>query len=525
MKKNLLLLTLLLSAAGRVSAAPTDIVPRGSALLDAFATLARAEAFGAADTPEDFLGEPLYTREQLARRLEHLVQDEPQRFTKVQSDEAEAAALHTALADLQPELTADGVNLTETDTTNGGTSVGGYVQPEARLRTSGDKHPGSGAIGIYRVTALGSLRSNLRYVLSASNWPEDERRVFTNDIGAHDFSGINEAYLELNGGRGLTVSLGRMYNRWGPGYRGVTMVSDNAPALDQVQVAFPFSLGSRLGRNYRFTQFVSTFKEDGTRKYFEGRRIEYTFNSRLTADFQEAFKSSSSRSLEVTALPDFYTGQSADLKIGGLKIRGLDQSYNSFLNLGLSYAATPDTRVYGQLGIDDIQSPGHQSYHTPRKIAYLIGTALQPLPGTSVIAEYTFADPTTYSSRIPATQWQEGQYDELGLPTGPNSQEVFLRLSQRLTPRLTASVQDRNKKRRNDNFPVPASRDLAGTLDYALNQKTGIQLTYHDYRQQAFPLAPNIPVAGDGFTPANAEGFYGQNLRIQQLDIAYRLFF
>ena len=222
-------------------------------------------------------------------------------------------------------------------------------------------------------------------------------------------------------------------------------------------------------------------------------------------------------------MPDFYSGQSA--QIGGLKIRGLDQDYNSFLNLGLSYAANPDTRVYGQFGVDDIQSPGHQSYRTPRKIVYLIGTALQPLPGTGLIAEYTFADPTTYSSRIPQTQWQEGQYDELGLPTGPNSREVFLRLSQCLTPGLTLALQGRDRKRHNDIFPEPNSRDLAGTLDYAINHTSGLQLTYHDYRQDVFPLAPSVSVPGDGFTPANAEGFYGQNLRIKQLDVAYRIFF
>ena len=132
------------------------------------------------------------------------------------------------------------------------------------------------------------------------------------------------------------------------------MVSDNAPPMDQLQVAFPFSLGSRLGRNYQFTQFAATFEDTGTRKYFEGRRLEYTFSPRLTADFQEAFISSSSRSLEVTLTPDVYTGQSANLNFAGLKIRGLDQDFNSFATLGMTYNATPDTRFYGQFGIDDI---------------------------------------------------------------------------------------------------------------------------------------------------------------------------
>ena len=520
----LLLLCCLFSV--RAMAAPTDIVPRGSSLLDAFATLARADAFGASDTPEDFLGEPLYTREQLARRLEHLVQDEPQKLARVQKDDRANTALQAALAQMQPELSADGVDLSAAeDVPANGAAMSGYVQPELRLRTGADRKPGTGALGVYRVTALGNLRSNLRYALSASNWPEDDRRVFNNDKGPHDFSAVNEAYLELDGGRGLTVNLGRMYNRWGPGYRGATMVSDNAPALDQLQVAFPFSLGSRFGREYRFTQFAATFEENGTRKYLEGRRIEYAFSPRLTADFQEAFKSSSAKSLEVTLLPDFYNGQNTNLHIKGLRITGLDQSYNSFLNLGLSYAAMPDIRFYGQLGIDDIQTPGRKTYRTPRKIAYLIGTAFQPLPQTGIVAEYTLADPTTYSSRNPDTQWQKGQFDEIGLPTGPNSREYFLRLSQRLSRGLTVVFEGRDRRRHNADFPVPNSRDLALTAEYAPDQRNGIEIAYHNYNQEAFPLAPTVPVPGDGFTPANAEGFYGQTLRIRQLDLLYRFFF
>ena len=221
----------------------------------------------------------------------------------------------------------------------------------------------------------------------------------------------------------------------------------------------------------------------------------------------------------------FYTGQSANLKISGLRISGLDQSYNAILNFGLSYTAAPDTRFYGQFAIDDIQTPGRPTFRTPRKIAYLIGTAFRPAPGTDAVAEYTFADPTTYSSRIPDTQWQKGQYDQIGLPTGPNSREIFLRVRQRLRPGLHLAVSGRNRQRKDDNFPEPESRDFAATLEYAPNTRSGFEITYHDYRQTAFPLAPTVPVPGDGFTPANAEGYYGQTLRIKQIDFAYRLFF
>ena len=508
-------------------AAGTDVVPQGSTLLDSFAALAQADAFGAAETPEDFLGNTLYTRGQLARILTHLVGDDPVHLAFVQKNGASSAALHSAIEDLQPELKAARVNFSdaEPDAPSRTASVSGYLQPELRLKTGGDKEPGTGIIGVYRVTALGNLKPNLRYGVSVSNWPQDSRRVFSNDKGPHDFSAVNEAYLTVDGGRGLEASIGRIYNRWGPGTRGATMVSDNAPALDQIQIAFPFSLGARFGREYHFTQFLSTFRQNSVQRYFAGRRIEYTFSPRFTVDFQEAYLSTSSQSLYVSLLPDFYSGQSANLKIGHLRINGLDQNFNSFLNFGASYEATPSLRVYGQLGIDDIQSPGHQSYRTPRKIAQLAGVAFQPSPGTGIVAEYTFADPTTYSSRIVDTQWQKGQYDELGLPTGPNSREFFVRLSQRVQPGLTVSLQGRDRKRVDETFPVPNSRDYAASVEFAPSRKSNIALTYHDYRQQAFPIPSNVPSPGDGFTPANAEGNYGQNSRIKQLDLDCRFFF
>ena len=510
---------------GQALAAPSDIVPRGSALLDAFAKLAQADAFGASDTPEDFLGEPLYTRGQLAKLLEHLLQEEPQRFARIQKDDAANTALQAALQVLGPELAADGADLSEANAVPArGTSVSGYVQPELRLGSGGGGH--SGGIGVYRVTALGNLRSNVRYTVSASNWAEDYRRVFDNDIGPHDFSAVNEAYVELDGGRGLRVDLGRMQDRWGPGTRGTALLSDNAPPLDQLQVRFPFSLGPRFGRGYQFTQLLGQFSEGGSVRYFAARRIELAVSPRLTADLQEAYKASTSRALVVSLLPDFYSGKNANLSpvFPGVAIRNLENYYNAVLGFGLTYDAGEAGRVYGQFALDDLRSPGSHSGTTPRKIAYLVGFAARPLARTGVTAEYLFADPTTYSFHETADQWQNGRFDEIGLPSGPNTQEVYLRLDQKLTPKLSLALSARDRRRHDDSFPAPTARDLAATASYALDGRNGIRLTFHDYRQNPFPLAPSVPV-GNGFQPTNVEGDYGQLLRIRQLDVAYQFFF
>ena len=513
----------------RAWAASTDIVPRGSAVLDAFATLARVGAFGMDTVPSDFLGVSSHTRGELAHLLEQLAQEEIGSLDPVKKDPQAGIALRTALAALRPEYTVDAVDMAPLEAVAEAAplnqvAVGGYVQPEVRVGSGSQSK--SGVLGIYRATALGNLRDNIRYVVSASNWPEDYRRVFQNDVGAHDFSGVNEAYLELNGGRGLTVDLGRMYNRWGPGSLGATLLSDNAPALDQIQVAFPFSLGPHLGREYRFTQLLSTFEEGGERKYFVAQRYEVAVSPRFSADFQQAFKASRSRALALALIPDYYNAKNANLSaiIPRLRIGGLEDYYNSVLNAGLTYQADPRLRVYGQFALDDLRSPGSHSGLTPRKIAYLVGFAAQPAAATGLVAEYSFADPTIYTFHTTANQWQKGQYNELALPTGPNARDVYVRLDQKLTPQLSLSLSGRDRRRHDDSFPMPNTRDLSAAGTYSLNHRSDVQLIFHDYRQNPFPLDPSVPV-GNGFQPSNAEGLYGERLRIRQLEVAYQFFF
>ncbi|MBV9849683.1 MAG: hypothetical protein JO250_08340 [Armatimonadetes bacterium] len=516
-------LSLLLVLCRVAPAASTDIVPRGDTLNDAFASLARAGLLAENTYPADFLGEPLHTRGQLARLLETLLLDNQDQLSRAQGDSGAAPALRAALRGLQPELTADGVDVAAIleDTRASSTSVGGYVQPEGRLRVGGDSQPGSGAFGIYRATAQGDLGSRFRYVASASNWPQDWRRNFYNDVGPHDFSAVNEAYLEYAGERGLSVRLGRFYDRWGPGYLGATLLSDNAPPFDQALVAFPFSLGAHLGRDYRYSQMLSAYKLNGRTIYFSARRVEYAFSRQLNADFQENFASDTARSLLLTPLPDFYNAE--NFNVLGLRSSGFNQKFNANFNLGLSYDGGP-LRLYGQFFLDDIQSPGHRTYTTPRKIAYLVGAALLPTPATQLIAEYAFADPTTYSNINPSLQLQRGRFDEIGLPSGPNTREVFLRVSQQVTPHLSLAAEGRDRRRHDDSFPEPNTRTLGAFATYNLDLRNSLGLSFYDYRQDPFPLASGVPV-GNGFQPTQQEGNYGQRERIRELDLSYQFFF
>ena len=111
------------------------------------------------------------------------------------------------------------------------------------------------------------------------------------------------------------------------------------------------------------------------------------------------------------------------------------------------------------------------------------------------------------------------------MPAGPNSREFYVRFSRRLHPGLTAALEGRDRRRVDDTFPEPNSRDYAASVEFSPDKHNSISVTYHDYLQDAFPIPSTVLSPGDGFTPANAEGNYGQTQRIKQLDLDYRFLF
>jgi len=304
------------------------------------------------------------------------------------------------------------------------------------------------------------------------------------------------------------------------------MYSDNSPAFDQARIQFPFSLGARLGRGYTWTQMASTFRESGQRKYFIARRVEYQVSRRLNADVQEAVKSNSSGTLWLTPVP-FGTG-SANFSslLPGVHVTSNDQASNYVVNLGLTYSAPPSARVYGQFLIDDLKSPfGGKHHDTQRKIGYLIGGAARPLPDTNVVLEYAYTDPTLYTHSDPVAQWQHGALDEIALPSGPNSIDVYARVDQKIDSRWSVTVDMRNRKRRDNSFPEPDSRHTEAIVTYLLSRHNWIGVGYHNFREDPFPFAPgspNYPIPHDNTADQGNQGYH---IRSQEWDFTYGMSF
>jgi hypothetical protein len=526
---TLLALTLSTGAAGLLSlacanAASTDIVAPDSTIRDSLAELA---SDGALPTNAGLLlEEPVLTRGDAALLLEQGLSLGGSTAPTLKKSN-EAAAVRNLLIELRPELLADHVNVDAVlkGLPSSSASLLIALMPEARIDTGGKGNSGSSVDGIYRGTVVGNAGEHTQYGISVTDQAKDDRRVFDNDIGPNDYSALTQAYVKFNGSKGLSFLIGRTDDNWGSAAEGGALLSDNAPPLDQLRVSFPFSLGSHLGRNWDYIQLASTYSEDNQRKYLQARRIEINFSSHWSAQYEEALKSTSSSLLYRAPLP-FLIAKSIDLA-------GVEAESEFVGNLGLNYSANKEFRTFGQLLINDIKSPftGHflgfdvgNGGYTPQRLAYVAGAAYESHHGTTANVEYSTADDTTYLDSNAALAWTKGTYDYLGLPDGPNFKQIYGILSQTVAPKLTLSAEGRNRSLYSDSYPNLKSQDVALSASYQLDRRNSVSLTYHDYYQNAYSIAPGTAdyPTGDGYiSPSQSNP--GSSLTIHELDAGYEL--
>lgn len=519
--------------------APTDIVPQGSAINDAFALLNRYDLLSQNAVSSSYAGRPRYTRAQFANLLKVDILDNADRWNRVKADPQASQAVRSLLLALRPELESLGLfgvdvraALREINQTSA-PALSLLLQPEVRLRAGGDKSGTTQSVGVYRATAQGEIGSNFRYVGSVSNWPQEYRRDVYNETGAKYFPELSELYVEGRAGRhnSFTYGIGRRFENWGPGTRnGAVLLSDNAPALDEIRFAFPFNLGKTLGRNWLYTQNAATFDNAGAgRRYFEARRIERHFNSQWSADFQEAFiTDDGDTAAKLFFLPFAVNSiQRGVRETTGIRINeNLDARLNYTIAAGLSYQSASRTRAYGQFFIDDMKSlVSRAKKSTPRKVAYLIGGAAALGERTDLTLEYATADPTTYTFRNNIAPWRRNPLsNNFGLPDGPNFREVSARVSHAASSKVLLSLEGRERMRRSDSFPAPTASEAEAAALYRLDGRSSVELAFRVYRQNPFPYVPgsaNYPTINpNAVDPTQANG--GTRIRRNEIQLAYR---
>ena len=457
----------------------------------------------------------LYTRRELADLLRPI--------TKVPADPRAAAALAYCRRLLAPEIGMP--DEPYPDAATSAPIVTGFAEAVTGGRGDLGMHLRSHGELLGRGRLLGTLGRDGAYTASISNiyrQARDHSSVSTRSDGRSGgdnpdaLNGVDEAYVTAVSSRGLRVTVGELRQRWGSGYRGDLLLSDTAPARPTLQVEMPFSLGRTLG-DYRFTQLLSIYRNSGHTIYGGDRRLEHPIGDRTTLSVEEAYTSTEFGKAPLQVLP-YYAYQKAYL---GNNREPLVFNYN--LNFGLTVTPRgPGTtrRFYTQFYIDDLQAPKGLGVgnKTPRKIGYLLGYAdVFARSGTDVALEFTHTDREVYTRLPPGSPALASFRADLplGSPVGPNGNEVFLRLGQRLTPRLDFSFEARDRRRAAADFPAVRASALDLALAYRLGASQSLGLTFSRYREDPYP-GPVLP-PGSGTGGAD----YGQTLRRDILSVSF----
>jgi len=451
LKRCGLVLFLLGVMASSLWAHPTDFLPRGDWAYDAMAALAAKRLLP--DTPARlFHGDRLLSRLEMARiltrALEAAAQNRDNALAYDPLFERLAFLLAPELEILQAPLPEPTLPIPPEKER---LSVSGYVRGRW---VSGEDTPDTFE-GIFRLTALvdlgprwfigGTLTDERRRALSgqdiffpvqvvpdpASALPNAPEKVVAfpgRDFLKDRFPVLDKLFIQGSIGN-LGLRVGRYPIRRGPSYTGGMLFSENAPNPTTLSMTLPLSLGF-LGR-WSLDQFYTTWKEEGSRRYLVGRRIEHKFGGNWYFGISEALKSAGdSIRAEAAIIPLYYYH------------KGKDIDFNYLTGFDLAYRATDGKEYYAELLIDDLKNPFGKRSTTPRKIGALLGAYLPRIGSerTSFRAEFIFTDQQTFLHKNPKAAYTFDQLF-LGHPIGPNARAVFLRLDHRFSGKLVAAVE------------------------------------------------------------------------------------
>jgi hypothetical protein len=201
-------------------------------------------------------------------------------------------------------------------------------------------------------------------------------------------------------------------------------------------------------------------------------------------------------------------------------------------NFDLTYSSNPDTRVYGELLIDDLKSPfrGHflgfdvgNGGNTPQKLGWVVGATSKAGPDTDLTLEYSYTNATTYTFHTTAAPWTHGVNDWIALPTGPNEREIYGRISQKIGRETTIAVEGRDHWRRDNTYPAPTSSQYGLYLTQTLNQHDAVEINAFEYRQDPFPFQPGQPGYPPDKAPLAPFAFSdpGFRARVNQVDVSF----
>uniref|UniRef100_A0A7C4GAF9 Capsule assembly Wzi family protein n=1 Tax=candidate division WOR-3 bacterium TaxID=2052148 RepID=A0A7C4GAF9_UNCW3 len=204
---------------------------------------------------------------------------------------------------------------------------------------------------------------------------------------------------------------------WGPGYQSSVMLSDNAPALDHLQLCASYRGFKYLG----FTAMMSRWHEH--HRFLSGQRLELSLWNRLTLGgaMLNVFAWDSSTTRDFAGMLNLLVP---------LYFSVANSSHCDNLLVGWDAALyLPQSKVYGQLFVDNYEF--NNLRNAPNAVGVQAGAFWSPRLPIRVRVEYAAVTAFTYYHRAHSIMF-ENYLTPLGHELGPDADRILGRVE--LTP-------------------------------------------------------------------------------------------
>ncbi|NIA30810.1 MAG: hypothetical protein GWP06_12970 [Actinobacteria bacterium] len=233
----------------------------------------------------------------------------------------------------------------------------------------------------------------------------------------------------------FNIQFGKDKNRWGPGYYGQLALSDIPTSYDQIKLQY-------VARRIKFTSLMGFLKNytpdyfygDAQEKYLAAHRLEFSPIKQLDIGLSETIIFAG-RKFEPAYLNPMMFFRSAEHYLG-------DRD-NATMGLDFELKIIADTKLYGELFIDDISTGKLGSGFYGNKYAFLAGlyhVDIFGIPNLDVHLEYAHVRPYTYTHKEDITSYRHFTTN-LGHRIGPNADDLFCELRYRTSRRLLIKSQ------------------------------------------------------------------------------------
>lgn len=248
----------------------------------------------------------------------------------------------------------------------------------------------------------------------------------------------------------LTISIEKMPNVWGAGYRGNLILSDKPPSYPQIKMR------ARLGKDVDFTFIHSWLSSD----VVDSLNSYYAHTVRGTGDYRTIYRQKylAAQMLEASV------AEGVDIALGESEVYGSRNPELLYLIPGMFYFAaehyTGDEDNKQMFGTVDVNALKNYNFymtlfidefsvweftlpdHQRNQLGFTLGARAYDLftPNTDLLVEYTRINPWVYNHKFPDATYQSHQFD-LGHWIGQNADNLFIEANYRPLRNLKLGVQ------------------------------------------------------------------------------------